>query len=574
MLDSVVDSIESPRNRGPAAASEPVAAGSSDAEHPSPSGRHRALADALFGVEDRIQASTPVQAPLAPSVLTASKSQEQLTAASQTNAPTGQSGLAMKRSQSMRSTPKISGKVLVDNSELALDVQRRAEAATAALKKSPSNPRMAEASSPGLPRRISPHQISSPTLVSASTSVDTIPLPPVSAHLGQVQGSSLKIRSPFKRLRGTLRAKAAPTGDEVTPFPLTLGTPQSVRSETFPNAIPTPRVEPALLSAPNAAQFKVPPAPLPSPPNTAAPGLKGFMARFRKQRGQDVYLSPQRRTAPSSATSATSSSAGPSPPFDRNFGQQVTSAPPSKMEFRSASSAVTRVPPPQSPTPRPNTTESVKSQAASLADQSALVKQLYDAASNLGIDQAALNDLLSRSPSASSRTTDWTSLSRMASVANNEKGGAVASDKRPSMDTTSPRPSTDSRQIPTIRHPVEPLQRSREQRPDQSHNAIVRRTIIFPSDSRASGIDLNSLVRKQSAARRRRSASAASVQSTRSIQDRVPTPPPPHRTGKRFSTDTSPPVPQLPASFSTQIDGMLVPPPAQIEQSSSTYESL
>lgn len=567
MLDSVVDSIESPQV-GTYATTSQTPVGAQTPPDSSPARRHRALADALFGVDERAEAFTRAQSTPAVGPLTVSKSQEQLTSLSstlQTHSTVGQAGLAVKRTQSMRGASKPP--VADDNMQLALEMQRKVEAATALLRKTPSNPRITG-------KKISPNQISSPTLVSSSTIMDTVPLPHVSP---QHQASSLKIGSRIKKLRGTLRTKVPPAGEDIAPYPLTSGTPPSVQSVSFPHGITSPRVEPALLSAPD-THFKISSPPPQSPPNTAAPGLKGFMARFRKQRNPDVYVSPQRRTGPSSVISATSSYAGSSPPLERSFGHP-TSAPPSKMEFIATSAPATRAPPPQSPPPRPPTAQSITSQAGSSADQSALVKQLYDAASNLGIDQAALNALLNRSNSVSSHTAALTDLSRIVSETESIREPVVASESRRSIDAASPRSSSsEGRQIPIIRQPPAqppaPTQRSRDPKPNQGQNAIVRRTIIVPSDARASGFDLYALMRKQSSARRRRSASAASVHSTRSIQDRVPTPPP-HRSGsgRRFSTDTSPPVPQLPSSFSTQTDSTLVPP-GQMEKSNSTYESL
>jgi hypothetical protein len=115
------------------------------------------------------------------------------------------------------------------------------------------------------------------------------------------------------------------------------------------------------------------------------------------------------------------------------------------------------------------------------------------------------------------------------------------------------------------------LRRPRDGAPDKS--AVVRRTIIFPSESRSSTIDLSVLIRKHSSRRRR--ASATSV-SSRSVHDRAPTPPPARaNTGRRFSTDiTSPPVPQLPQSLPLT-DRLLIPATqGPVENPSSAYDSL
>lgn len=115
-------------------------------------------------------------------------------------------------------------------------------------------------------------------------------------------------------------------------------------------------------------------------------------------------------------------------------------------------------------------------------------------------------------------------------------------------------------------------------RPQQQHqasqqeavpNAIVRRTIIFPSDARISALDLQAMMRKQTNSRRR-----ASVSSKSSVHDRVPTPPPPHRAAaRRFSTDVSPPMPQLPPALSAHNDALLGVP-NMADKNGSAYDSL
>ena len=114
------------------------------------------------------------------------------------------------------------------------------------------------------------------------------------------------------------------------------------------------------------------------------------------------------------------------------------------------------------------------------------------------------------------------------------------------------------------------LRPRQQQQPNAAPNAVVRRTIIFPSDSRMSALDFQAMMRKQSVSRRR-----ASVSSKTSVHDRVPTPPPPHRAaGRRFSTDAaSPPVPQLPPALSAQNDNFLAVP-SPVEKTGSAYDSL
>jgi len=90
------------------------------------------------------------------------------------------------------------------------------------------------------------------------------------------------------------------------------------------------------------------------------------------------------------------------------------------------------------------------------------------------------------------------------------------------------------------------------QRGQDDTNTIVRRTIIYPEDRAISVADLNGLARKGS--RRRRASAISAVSSNRSVYERAPTPPPPRSpTARRFSTDESPPVPQLPPSWNKGI---------------------
>ncbi|KAI0948569.1 hypothetical protein AcW1_005414 [Taiwanofungus camphoratus] len=567
----------------------------------SPNRRHRALADALFGVEGKARPTSPVESPVVAGNAGPDAQVQSLNMLRSEIIPS-QPAQPSKQDSSLRdmvspTSPRFdassSRSPHADAALLAIEVRQRAEAATAALRKSPSIPKIGEVLGTLSRKRINPNQISSPKLVSASTSVDTIPLPSPSVTSGHPGTTPSKLSSRFRKLRGTLRSKPpVHTGDEITPYPLDLRSPRSAPDPSFSASNVVLRPEPVISSTNDVSLFGVPAAPVSSPPASATPGLKGFMARFRKQRGTEVYSSPQRqRPSPPSAASLSPSSFMSSS-HERSGGPSSHSAPATKVEFRSESSLHTRAPPAQSSTSRlsPEIVQqlpTISTPSQNITDEAAL-KQLFDAASNLGLDQAALNDLIARSPSTSSRSTAWTKLTRITSVTDSRKSqltSAGASDTpddprsntiyegRPSMDRISPRPSTEIRQAP-VRKPVETsLGLRQEQRMDNAVNSIVRRTIIFPSDARTSTVDLNHLIRKQSASKRRRSASAASVHSTRSIHERVPTPPP-HKSigGRRFSADGSPPIPQLPHSFPSQHDNLTLP--AQMEKSSSTYDSL
>jgi len=127
--------------------------------------------------------------------------------------------MQMTRNPSIPRSPQT----LASQAELAREVQRKTEAATASLKRGPSAKyNDTNASSISLSRkRITPHQISTPHLVSASTSMDTIPLRSPSVASGNIQPQKPTKLGQRLRRWGTLRGKSTmPTGEEITPFPL------------------------------------------------------------------------------------------------------------------------------------------------------------------------------------------------------------------------------------------------------------------------------------------------------------------------------------------------------------------
>ncbi|OCH90289.1 hypothetical protein OBBRIDRAFT_607128 [Obba rivulosa] len=608
LLDSVVDSINSPRAQAaqlPPPAAVPAASASTPqspttSELSSPGRRHRALADVLFGEDGGFSNEMPqlvlghqeTETPRAQELSLSVTEAEPVPEPERPAAPwtPAAQDVSLPRGPGLTaSTPTSPWR---DHSSLALDVQRRAEAATAALRKSPSIPKLADANGTTPRRKISPHQISSPKLVSASTSVDTIPLRPTTPAGSTHEMPSGRIGSRFKKLRGTLKTRPpVSSSEEVTPFPFDMRTPPSVQQANYSTANLSLRGEPAASSATDPGRFKAPVPPLPSPPASAAPGLKGFMARFRKQKPAEMSY---QRPVPGSAswatsvsssshfpTSASSSSPSSLPSVShRDHGsEQSHSAPPTRIDFMSSNMDPRAMLPPISP----GLSEGGSTPMQAQNDEVAL-KQLFDAASNLGLDQAALNDLLARSPSTSSRSTAWTKMTRMTSMSDKRKSAfrntqdssilsrshsPHPSEGRPSVDNYSPRPSTEAPPQPTFA----PL-RPRPARGDgAAGNNIVRRTIIVPSDTRTSTFDLAALMRKQSTSRKRQSAGATSTHSKGSVQERVPTPPPQRTsTSRRFSADGSPPVPRLPPSIAARVEHLAVP--AQMENSSSTYDSL
>ncbi|KAJ7470608.1 hypothetical protein FB451DRAFT_1254284 [Mycena latifolia] len=585
LLNSVVDSLQSPpRSQLPTSADTTVNDAQSDNDSPT-TRRNRDLAQVLFGQQEKEDekpsSAPPNSAPLNSSFPMHSPYEVPASAASAT--------WPYQPSRNP-STPRLPQSAQ-EHAELTREVQRKTDAAMVALQKQPSSSNLALAPKASTSRRrISPNQISTPQLVSASTSVDTIPLPSPAMASGQS-----KIGSRLKRLRGSLRAKTTvPTAEDITPFPMDLRSPPLVQTVRYDPAKFRAPGGPIAASATESDGFKVP---LPSPPASAGPGLKGFMARFRgKQRASEAqpdfeYRGPQGRSphlSPSSSVNVlvpptnwpshqTPVSNAPLDGLPSSSTIQPRTSPPTSTSTPtqlSASTPVLRTP--TSPLYGSRLHQNTPSTETTDADESLAIKQLFDAASNLGLDQGALNDLLARSGSTSSRSTEWTMLTRNNSSAasrpdlphENVQGSENSRSISHKTQSTVP-PSTAEGQTLQPDH----VRRPRDGTSDKS--AVVRRTIIFPSESRTSTIDLSVLIRKNSSRRRR--ASATSV-SSRSVHDRAPTPPPPRaNTGRRFSTDiTSPPVPQLPQALPLQTDRLLIPPTqvgGPVEKSSSTYDS-
>ncbi|KAJ7752000.1 hypothetical protein B0H16DRAFT_1547045 [Mycena metata] len=605
LLNSVVDSLQSSPPRNPPFATVDTAnyVRSDDDESPT-TRRNRDLAQVLFGQQEK-EDEKPQSLSNQNVFVSGNGDYNDVPNSAPLNSsfpieevpPSSASATWPYQPSRNPSTPRLPQSAQ-EHAELAREVQRKTDAAMVALQKQPSTSNLVlPTKASGSRRRISPNQISTPQLVSASTSVDTIPLPSPS-----MAGGQSKIGSRLKRLRGSLRAKTTiPTADDLTPFPIDLRSPPLIQTAQYDPAKFRAPGGPTPASAMEPEGFKVP---LPSPPASAGPGLKGFMARFRgKQRvsemqtefdyqhrpqGRPNHLSPPSSEnvlgqTTSSSWSSHHSSSSHSPP------ESSPSSPPAQPRLSPTVSASTPTPiSPTTPVALPSTAPSIPPLFSSRAHQSTpstetagtddAIKQLFDAASNLGLDQGALNDLLARSGSTSSRSNDWTMLKRNNSGAASSsrpdlshqkaQGGQPSRSNSHRTQVTVPAPISEA-QLPQPDH----VRRPRDGGIDKS--AVVRRTIIFPSESRTSTIDLSVLIRKQSSRRRR--ASATSV-SSRSVHDRAPTPPPRVATGRRFSTDiTSPPVPQLPQSLPLQTDRLLIPStqvagPGE-KSSSNTYDS-
>jgi serine/arginine repetitive matrix protein 2 len=595
LLDSVVDSIQAPRSKTSSALSDTdvVANSSTDPETSSTTRRKNALAQALFGASDSDQSLT------SPSPLP-------------TDEPNAGSGLPAERppliessasasARSLRETlspssPSVNASGLISSSsamgppdkrqELTKEVQRRAEAAMADLNRMPSNPKGHDASQR---RRIEPGQISGPRLVSASTSVDTIPVRSESAASGQLSAvqnqspTSSKFGTRFKKFRGSLRAKPASDG---SPYPADLPSGNGDRSLAA-----TPEVPPPI----NATEPSRPKLAVASPQATVAttgPGLKGFVSRFLRPRSGETPEPDRRKQWPASSTSVPISSYFAQQQSERHpemgVSQQITqSAPPDNKSFRpdtpvSPESSPVHKQPPSAP-PLPSSVPDASAERA--VDESAL-KQLIDAANNLGLDQDALTELLSRSNTVGSRLTAQSSkhLSTTSGDRRYGKSDPPPSDPAPasapgstaqrSLVQTPQRPSEESVEKAPIRRPL-----ARNGAPSESVNStIVRRTLIFPSEARQPTPEPGASLRKSSSTRRRRSASAVSMHSNRPLHERVPTPPPPKSpTGRRFSAEQSPPMPHIPNSLLAQTETINAPqsaPAVPLEKSNSAYDSL
>jgi serine/arginine repetitive matrix protein 2 len=212
----------------------------------------------------------------------------------------------------------------------------------------------------------------------------------------------------------------------------------------------------------------------------------------------------------------------------------------------------------QVPTPTPQSPKSQESQppeSPNTEQSRAALQLLFSAANDLGLDQNALTDLLSRSGSVTSRNL----LNRSNSVAHSAPGASSAgpvskisstgSDQTTTPTNSSYPPSqlelkadsllTPDDSTPTLQKNRKPDLLRRPKDGQTENNPVVRITRVFANDAP----ELATLMNRKSPNRRKR-VSTASV-SSRSIHDRVPTPPPP-KAAKRFSADRMPPVPLLP----------------------------
>lgn len=470
--------------------------------------------------------------------------------------------------------------VAMDPNELIRQVQERTEAAMAQLHRSPRQGVFPSAGSPIIRRRINPHDISGPLNVQSSASIDKIPTVALSANQStanlQRSNTSTKL-SLSKRLRNTLRSKPSqPNGDEVTPWTADNASSSSI-SRANGNRSLTPSK--ALGSTSDLKTTN------PSPPSSAGPSsLKGFMSRFRRKGQADPVSESEHRNG--SYISSTHSHSS----VDRHIPSTPLSAPPSTIAYShltSPRSTTQTLPSPSSNLQNspPNsyfTPGSPGSQLSVNPPANEALQQFLKAGIDLGLNQADLNEILARSQPKEQRSSDMTfggTLTRNNSLAAKSLLGPQAEgDEASRLVSSIPEviveQAADLGRKPSQRQyagsPVPAPRRVREIADSHANpgGAIVRRTIIFPS-ANGSTTDLSTLLRKVS--KRSKRVSGLSMQSNRSVHDRVPTPPP--LKVKRLSTDTSPPVPTMP-SWTGQ-NTLTAPrpfPESNTEKSNSIYD--
>lgn len=584
--------------------------------------RNRDLAHVLFGddelkepttttKEEPAQSKTDPEPLVIPNITTIASSPPPLTG--DTTPLTSPSPYLLTRNPSL---PRIPQK-LKEETDLAREVQQKAEAAMMALKKDPSKANLGDnlKHTPSLRKRIDPTQISTPRLVSASTSVDTIPLRPPSISSNTTSSAS-KLGSRFKKLRGSLRVRNVLSSSDETVVQDPKSPPPSQAAHYDPAKLNTPG-GPSVASATETGRFKVS---VPTPPASAGPGLKGFMARFRnRQRMSEVPssersmpraaspLSQSQTTSPTTPRQTDITPAKPNASITNEKGlNSITPRPagqarPMYSRFPPANTVTAPAPPPVpvSSPPPPTPAETLNN-----SQSAAALEQLYAAAINLGVDQDALNDLVARSGSTSSRNL----LARNNSIQVTPRRdlpeqtittqqvsyvGSTASDQTATPTSYGPQsldqPSnnnnitSDNERVAPSEEQVtrkssirkaDHLRRPKEGQTDAAANAVVRRTIIYASDSGLSATEFAAMIQRKNSSRRRR-ISANSI-SNRSVHDRAPTPPPPKTPGaKRFSADGMPPIPQIPTSLGQALNTNAPSTSAGgIEKSNSTYDSL
>ena len=481
LLDSVLGSIESPRV-APALLTPQSSVQSQRQDTPespavpegldSPTRRNRDLADALFGPQDPVDIPpiTVLQIPTTSPLNISRSISNEGTVTSSASTP------HLLRTPETPSTRLFMGRLsspnltIPDDDELAKQVLAKVEAATMALHKSPSNPKFPDGVGPPIPtakRKVDRDQISSPKLVSASMSVDTIALKPttpidcLNSGSGANLSGTLKFGQRFRKLRGTLRGKPLPSGEEVHPYPVDLAPSKSISPATSPNLIHSPLVHPgdvSISSAEHSGSMSVtsattvtvePQVSLTPAPSSSGSSFKGFMARFRKNKekekgGDSNFLTTKSgnssiRSAgsPGTTTSLLHTSSSNSPP-------QPQSAPPTRLSFsgrRQDSIQMKKRSEDLSQTlAAVSANNATASRQGSEEDENQIaLRQLWDAASQLKLDSTALNNLVARSPSNVSKSSTWSKAIGRASLVPGRKSKPI--DPLPEEGPPSSRPS-------------------------------------------------------------------------------------------------------------------------------------
>ncbi|THH08210.1 hypothetical protein EW145_g2856 [Phellinidium pouzarii] len=467
--------------------------------------------------------------------------------------------------------------------DLMLQVQERTEAAMAQLRRSPQQTRFPSPGSSITRKKIQLQDISGPLLVQSSTSIDKIPTLPTSPSKSPQLDTQRSVKLSFsKRLRKTLRSKnLQPNGDEVTPWTNDIGSASLTNSPFAGNS----SLSPSKISAPGPGSLtdlnsQLKPTNI-SPPASAGPSLKSFMSRFRKKGQTDGLAENDSRNGSVSAIAVKPLSSS-TPAVGRHSFQFLPSSAPLLARSGSISQGKAFVAPSLSRQPTETPTITAPPSASTLPSNPGVLKQFYEAAQTLGLDPSALNEFLARSQPSSGQGFDHHSSAMLT-----QSDSTVA---RPSVESSRvfggfvpevivERPQADigrsSSQRQYTNSPASAAPRRIRELTDphgNSRNTVVRRTIIFPS-ANGSTTDEASLVRKTSKSYKR--TSALSVQSNRSVHDRVPTPPP--LKAKRQSVDPSPPLPNLPASLSWSSPGgrasSRLTPETPLDKSNSLYDS-
>lgn len=423
--------------------------------------------------------------------------------------------------------------------DLQQEVQLKAAAATAALKSpvDPISPLRRKTT-----KRIDLQKISGPQLVSASMSVDAIPLAsPSSASLARAvspegkQGGS-KLGDRLRRLRGSIRNKpqvvtTTHTRDQsastiLTIEPVSAGPATSQVVSYNPQNLQTPQVR----SVPVITTNSSPPtgSPMSSPQATpSSAGIKSFMSRLRPKGRKDELAGSLQPSAFSSSPQVNETLSRATSVHLRNRVDSSRSGPlPARTHIIAT--------PTSDPSPPPATT------TPGSPDPDA-VQKLFNAARDLGLDPAAIQQLLEKTKAQATNPTPFASLPDLGER---------------KVDEPNPRdngqPSSELSRQPSTKVKIEPTPRARPAREGANPvSSVVRRTIIYPSTSTNAAPTpsrMMGLQRKLSSASRRRPVSVQSQFSARSVHDRVPTPPPPRgAAARRMSEDGH--APPLPSSI-------------------------